>query len=124
VPSAEDGTSIIQLMEEEQFDRDGNLVGPSMVWLPAGGGRVLEGLEMVTDLLDYEPDEDVSVLNCPRLYVCEDCEQLVYALKEYTGVDGEKGALKDVIDPLRYFAKQDLDYVEPGQFTSRGGGSY
>ena len=33
------------------------------------------------------------------------CEQSIQAYKEFTGMDGEKGALKDVVDPDWYLVK-------------------
>lgn len=124
VPSAEEGTSLIALMEQEQLDRDGHVIGPSMIWTPAPGGRILDGLQLINDRLDYNQDKPVDVLNCPKMYVVQDCLQSIYALREYTGIDGEKGALKDIIDPDRYVVKADVTYVPDQAMECRGGGSY
>lgn len=124
VASVEEGTSIITLMAEEQLDKDGHVVGPSMTLLPTPGTRVADGMEILGSLFDYDLKKPVNIYNCPQIYVVEDCAQTIYAWKEYTGMDGEKGALKDVVDPDRYLAKIGAGYVEPGSLGSTGGGSY
>ena len=50
--------------------------------------------------------------NEPRLFISSECVNSIYALKEWTGADGRKGALKDVIDVLRYAVLADLIYAE------------
>jgi hypothetical protein len=130
VPGADEATSIIGLMDAEQRDQKGRLIGPSMEWLPAkrgpGGAAIhnLQSLEKFNGRLHYNQEEPVTILNCPSWYVCDACEQTIYAMKEYTGLDGEKGALKDVIDPDWYFDATNLEHIEPGQLGSEGGGSY
>lgn len=124
VPSAEEGTSIISMMADEQRDRDGRIIGPSMIWLPAPGTRVHDGMEILSGLFGYDNEKPVTINNCPTIYVCEQCAQSIYAFREYTGLDGEKGALKDIVDPDRYFAKSGVGYVAPMALGSRGGGSY
>lgn len=120
VPTEEEGTSLIQMMAEEQTDRAGNVIGPSMFWKPACG-HIPDPIQTVNDFLDYNQDEPVSVYNAPRLYVCEDCEQSIYAFREYTGLDGLKGALKDIVDPDVYYCKRNPGYVPPGALEVTGG---
>jgi len=38
------------------------------------------------------------------LFISDNCKNLIYCLKEWTGADGEKGATKDPIDCLRYLS--------------------
>jgi len=129
-PAADEGTSIIALMGDEAVDSEGNVTGPEIEWIPAppgvSGSRVLDTLQMIAEKLDWNDDEPVTVLNCPKWYVVEDCEQTLTAYAEYVGPpeSTEKDALKDVIDPDRYFVKTDVGFVEPGQFASRRGGCY
>lgn len=112
VPGIEDGTSIIDLMADEQLDKDGNVIGPSMAVLPAPASRVDEGTTLINDLLDYNTDAPVTVENAPRLYVSAECANTIYALRTWTGADGEKGATKDPVDCLKYAAKRGLEYVD------------
>jgi hypothetical protein len=124
VPSQEEGTSIISLMENEQRDREGNLVGPSMVWQRADGGSIDEGIQMINDHMDYDNGKEVTAMNAPRYYVSSDCEQSIFSYHEYTGRDGLKGAMKDVIDPDRYFLKSGPVYYDEKVALFTEGGSY
>ena len=122
VPSAEEGTSIISLMEDIQ-EKDNARIGPSMVWLRADGGSIDEGIQMINDYMDYDDSETISALNAPKYYVTSDCEQSIFAYHEYTGRDGLKGAMKDVIDPDRYFLKSGPVYYDTNvPLFSEGGG--
>lgn len=122
-PGEDEGTSIIAMMAEEQTDRDGNVTGPAMDWLPAPASRVEETVQMINDLMEWNPELPVTILNCPRWYVvAEDCGQSDLAYQEFTGAGTEKDALKDIVDPDRYFVKADLGYVAPGALASRAHG--
>lgn len=130
VPSEDqERTSIIQMFENEQFDERGRLIGPAMYFLPSHvtGGRSVansRSLELLNDKFDYNTDEPVTVLNCPKWFVVDACEQSILAYQEYTGADGETGALKDLMDPDWYFVNADCKHVTPETFVSTGGGSY
>lgn len=125
VPSAERQTSILQLLNEVQVDERGRVVGPCLNFREAAGLRVGEGLDALREWMTYEEGRDIDALNCPLFYVVEDCEQSIYALKEYTGIDGEKGMLKDIIDPDRYFrTTPGLEFIGENDLGSVGGGGY
>jgi len=81
-------------------------------------------LGLVRDLLEMRRDESGLIERPPRLYVTENCRQVIWALENYTGKSGETGASKDPIDCLRYMASADLCYIGPGILGSRGGGGY
>lgn len=121
VPGVEDGTSIIDLMAQDQVDRAGDVVGASMAFSPAPAGRVEEGVMLINDLLEYDPEVAVSALNCPRLFVAEWCRNTIYALRTWTGADGEKGATKDPVDCLRYLAKCQIEYVDQARLRGVAG---
>jgi hypothetical protein len=117
VPSVDDeGSSIISMLEDEQRDEEGRVVGPSLIFYQApGGGRAIsnqQSLEILNEYFDYDTDKAVSAMNCPRMYVVDACEQTIYAWSEYTGIDGEKGALKDILDPDWYYVKTEPEYVD------------
>lgn len=126
VPSAEEGTSIIQLMEDEQHDGQGRLVGPSLIWLAApGGGRAihnLQSLELFNTWFHYDESQPLSPMNSPRFYVVDACQQSIFAYKEYTGLDMEKGAMKDVVDPDWYLCKVDPQFIGERDLDVRGAG--
>lgn len=128
MPSMEDeGTSIISMLEDEQRDEQGRLVGPSMVFYQApGGGRAIsarQSQEILNDYFDYNTDQPASAMNCPRMYVVDACEQTIYAWSEYTGIDGEKGALKDILDPDWYYVKTEPEYVDEARGAAVVGAS-
>jgi hypothetical protein len=124
VPGEEEGTSIVEMMCEEQRDKDGRLTGPSMVFAPAPACKVDEGAVLINDALDYRTEEPVTALNAPRLYVVRTCANLIWALREWTGLDGEKGACKDPIDALKYALKRGVEYVDVGKGVCRMGKGY
>lgn len=122
VPSDEENKSLIILMEQEQTDGQGRVLGPSMVWRPGKAGRIADGLELINDMLDWNEADPVSVMNSPQLFISEDCLQSIYAYREFTGLGGETGALKDVVDPDRYFVKMGWGYIDENLPLVRGGG--
>ena len=69
---------------------------------PASGEHQDEGWQLITDALAYNTMEPISTLNRPELVICEDCENIIFALQNFTGADGKHGACKDFIDVLRY----------------------
>jgi hypothetical protein len=121
VPGIEEGTTLIELLEEEQVDAAGKVSGPSMVFEAAPGARVDEGTTLINDLLDYNLEKPVTVENCPRLYVAASCKNTIYALRTWTGADGEKGATKDPLDCLKMGLKYGLEYVSEQFELARNG---
>jgi hypothetical protein len=78
-------------------------------FVPASGKLIQEGVDLINNLLDYKDDEPVGPMNEPRLYVCEECLNVIFALLTWTGEDGEDGACKDFIDVIRYLLLADPD---------------
>ena len=103
------------------IDQMGDL---GMHFEPSVGVRIEEGITMVNDLLDYNPEEEVDALNCPRLYIHKDCKNLRFALSTWTGKDGRHGATKDFTDVLRYFCLSGPGYVNPEHGMLSNGGAY
>jgi len=111
----EGGTSLIDLMAE----------GSDPMWLtPAAGIRLEQGISILNDWLSYKVDEPVSSINQPSMFVSSECENLIWSLKEWTGLDGEKGACKDPIDCARYLAVMDPCFEDSLTYAAVGGGSY
>lgn len=119
------GTCLVDEFATAQKDQEGNVIGPPVHLIPASGVDVEEGLMRINDLLAWEPDKKFDSLNnSPRLFVSERCRQVIWALANYTGLGGETGGCKDVIDCLRYMALADLWYRDPKRPVRQGGGSY
>lgn len=91
---------------------------------PSVGVRIEEGITLINDLLDFNTEEEVNALNCPRLYVHEDCKNLRFALATWTGRDAKHGATKDWVDVLRYFCLSGSSYVNPNEGMLHEGGAY
>ena len=88
------------------------------------GQAIVEGVTLINDWLAYNEDAPVDALNSPRLYISERCQNLIYALKTWTGADGKKGATKDWIDILRYITLSGVGYEDPAMLRARPGGCY
>jgi len=88
------------------------------------GDDLREGIAKITTALDYEMDEAISFFNKPKFFVSDECTNSIYALENWTGADGERGACKDFIDLDRYFTLLALEYMAPKNFATRGGGHY
>lgn len=126
ITEEEGGVSLIDMMMDEQVDEQTDLViGPSLLFEQAPGISEDQGIMVINDLLDWDQEEPLcELLNEPRLFISEDCQNLIWAMQTYTRHDGEKAACKDPIDCLRYFATDDADYIDPEKMGTRGGGSY
>jgi hypothetical protein len=118
-------TCIIDEMAKVQRDGNGIVVGPQMIFTPASGIHIEDGVTEVTELLRWDDEKEFCpVLNEPRLYVSEKCGNVIWTLNNYTASGGESGGCKDFADLLRYMALADLRYVTRGMMKVRQGGSY
>jgi phage terminase large subunit-like protein len=95
-----------------------------MLFTATPGDSIDEGVSMINDALSYNPEKPVDARNQPKLYISENCKNVIYALQTYTAADGKKGATKDFIDLLRYVCLSDAINVEGDILRSTGGGSY
>ena len=116
--------SLVDHLSKDEMATDGTLKEAGMVFTPAAQTEIDEGVQAVNNLLSYNMDEPVSGVNEPKLYISEDCGNLIYALREWTNEDKDKGACKDPVDALRYLISMDPIHVSPGQSFDQGGGYY
>jgi hypothetical protein len=102
------------------------LDGIGLQFLAASGKSIREGIDLINDKLYY--DETVPIgafskslarLNVPMLMVSERCPNTIFALKEWTGKDGDSGACKDFIDLLRYALLARLCYIGEDSYIWR-----
>lgn len=128
VPSQEQGTSIIELMATPLADATGKPRWPAMFWEEAPATGVFEGVQLINAALAYDNDQPLSAINCPRLYVVDDLLQSLRAFSDYSareeGTYSQRDALKDIVDPDRYFLKSGYGHLEPELLRSRGGTYY
>jgi hypothetical protein len=89
------------------------------------GDSIDEGVGMINDALSYNPERPVDTRNQPRLFISENCKNVIYALQTYTAADGVRSkGVKDWIDLLRYVCLSDASYLDEQSLKSRGGGAY
>lgn len=120
VPSQDEGTSIISLMETPVFDAQGRELVPSMTWDEAPDTGIQEGIGLLSDAMDYDTERPIDVTNCPKWYTVDDLVHTDLAYREYTGMGSSKDALKDIIDPDRYMIKSGSGYIEQTLLRPRG----
>lgn len=120
------GTCLVDEFAREHRDPvTGRVDGPQMIFDLASGVHIEEGKTAINTLLYWDRNKPlVAVTNAPRLYVAENCQQIIWALENWTGKDGETGACKDFVDLVRYMALQELQYLTHESLRPRGGGSY
>lgn len=123
VPSDEDSKTYIDFLGEPVTDGKGVVLIPGLDAMAAPHCGIEDGVQLINNWLveGWNPKEDLTPMNCPRIYISEECENLIWALRTYTGADGDKGACKDPIDCLKGAAKQDIQYIKPGSLGSYGG---
>ena len=111
----EGGVTLVDLLAEE----------PREMWFtPAPGLNVDQGVTQINELLSYNPEEPVTVINEPRLYVSRECGNLIECLQNVSSAGGERNKFKDFIDVLRYLVTADLQHVDGTTYAAVGGGTY
>lgn len=104
-------TLIEQFREEVDID-----------FVPASGSQATEDgtnwIHLINDLLAYDEKKPIDAFNTPRLFVSDDCKNLIFALQNWTGEDGKEGACKDFVDLVKYAVLHDCD----DHSDLRGGG--
>ena len=112
--SAEGATTIISDLDDQD-----------MTFIPAPGVEIENGLQLINNLLSYDDTKPIDSMNAPKLYISDQCSNLIYAMSEYTNKGGKNEATKDPIDVLRYLCVSNCDYIEPtSQNESRRTFSY
>ena len=100
----EGSTNIITELDEE-----------GMTVNPAPGLHIDHGLMLINTMLKYDAERPISATNSPRLKISDRCQNLIFALKNYTNLGGKDEACKDPIDCLRYLLVNGADYIDPAE---------
>jgi phage terminase large subunit-like protein len=95
-----------------------------MLYTATPGDSIDEGVSMINDALSYNPEKPVDARNQPRLYISENCKNVIHCIQTYTAADGKRSANKDFVDLIRYVCMSDAINVEGDILRSHGGGSY
>jgi len=93
-------------------------------FIPAPGEHINEGVDLINNLLDWDDSKPIDSTNEPQLFISEECTNVIYSLKEWTGADGKEGASKDPIDVLRYLVLSDVENLENDCLLPKPGGYY
>lgn len=91
--SAEGAVTIISQLDDED-----------MTVHPAPGVDIDNGLQLISNKLAYDDTVPISSVNAPKLYISSNCENMIFAMQEYTAKGGREEATKDPVDCLRYLA--------------------
>lgn len=90
-----------------------------MIFQGFSGQRMATGYDAINELLYWKRDEPLNwPMNAPRLYVCADCQQVIWMFTNFTGMGGDKAGGKDFADLVRGMALADLQYYESNEFKS------
>lgn len=122
-----DTTCIWDDLRAQQSDpKSGDVIAPGLEFDLAGGpGLEDDGLELIKADLYVDREKPLDpIRNFPRLFVSDRCQNLIWAMQNYTARDGNKGACRDPIDCLRDLYTSGLEHLTPAMFHTRGGGSY
>lgn len=99
VQAKEGATSIISELEQA-----------GMVVIPAPGLNIEHGIALINDRLSYDTTKPLGPLNAPKLYFSDRCENMIYAMKNYTAQGGKEEPVKDWIDLIRYLLEAGADH--------------
>ncbi len=84
-----------------------------MEFLPASGVRLDMKLDALRALMAWDKQRPLEpVTNAPKLFIHPRAQQVIWALHNWTGADGEKGACKDFVDVLGMMACAELQHVD------------
>ncbi len=90
-----------------------------MVFNPAPGGseqdgmkEIEDGIQLIVNLLAYDEKKPRDSVNSPRIYFSDTCQNMIYAMTEFTNKLGQSEACKDGVDCLRYLRKAGCEFLD------------
>jgi hypothetical protein len=104
VHGAERTVNLRELLEEES--------PKDWEWTAARGIATMNGVDVINDWLYWDERKPLGYGNEPRLYISDECKNLIACIEMWTGQDGDKGASKDFVDVLRYMLLQGPEWVD------------
>lgn len=96
-----------------------NLDDCNLAVIPAPGVEIENGLQLINNLLAWDDTKPRDAVNTPRLFISERCQNLIFAMSEYTAQGGRNESCKDCVDALRYLAVSNIEYYEKTDFVDR-----
>lgn len=117
--------SLINTLKSPLKNDLGEVLEPGLLFTPAPGSHIEEGLTAINNLLDFNADEPWSFYNQPRLRISKECRNLTWCMSNWQNADpADHSASKDPVDALRYLALMQPVYVDRKKSFSTRGGSY
>ena len=89
-----------------------DLDAQDMTVIPAPGVDIDNGLMLIKSLLKYDDNKPLDSMNSPKIYFSDRCQNIIYAMSEYTAKGGKDENTKDCIDVIRYLAVSNIQYIE------------
>lgn len=80
--------------------------------IPAPGVDIENGIQLLNNLLAWDENKPRDSMNSPKLYISDRCQNIIFALSEYTAKGGSNEATKDPVDVLRYLAVSDIQFID------------
>jgi hypothetical protein len=112
----ERSTTLIEDLSEMGMDF---YAAPSEKAIDSGRGGGDGSLRMINDRIFYDVKRPIDHTNQPRLYCVETVPNTIYAIKEWTGKDGQHGCTKDPVDCLRMFVLSGSEHVDQALLQPR-----
>jgi hypothetical protein len=109
--------------KEGQSNLLDEMAAVGMHFTPATYDSVGAGVAKMNELLEWDDTQPMSGTNRPKLYISDQCENLIQSMVEYTGA-GKAEQWKDFIDPLRYIIVSGSGYLGEEAMETFGGGGY
>ncbi len=125
--SEEGGVTLFELFERDGEEQEAELA--PMTFTPARIRQTqLLDVEVIVDLLAYDSDEPISIVNEPKLYISDRCQNTIKCWLNYDGrtklANGRDNPYKDGVDCTRYLTCEDLPFVDPNVPTVVSGGGW
>jgi hypothetical protein len=102
-----------------------DLADAGIICVPAPGLDEADGLTALQTKMAYNQNAPIDAINRPHFYVSDRCQNIIWALQEYTGAGGPDEQAKDPIDVMRYAAVAAIYFCDENSMqvtrNSRGG---
>lgn len=122
-PKEEREGSVTLLEQMEELEMEFRAMTSEKNILAANDGSI----DMINSALAFDPEvpigkwsRNLAKINEPDLLISEDCPNVIYALENWTGLDGQKGACKDPVDILRGLFLSELEYIGKDAYAWQG----
>jgi hypothetical protein len=109
-------------------------VGIEFLTMVPGKGRIMGehndgAIDMINSALFYDIDTEIGKwsarlgkLNEPQLQIVETCPNMIDALENWTGEDGQRGARKDPVDVIRGMFLSSVNFIGEDMYAWKSGG--